>query len=115
MDTACPKRLGWRVNCRAVTTAPTLTPNKLKLIEIDWTYVHRIAITNQRILATTNSTVIFRYQESKQGTWKTMTLPGREFLRRYLQHVLPQGFHKVRYYGHLSPANRGAIRGQADY
>jgi len=68
-------------------------------------YVHRIAITNQRILATKNGTVTFRYQESKNGTWKTMTLPAGEFLRRYLQHVLPPGFHKVRYYGLLSPAN----------
>jgi hypothetical protein len=39
-----------------------------------------------------------------------MTLPAKEFLRRYLQHVLPQGFHKVRYYGLLSPANRVTLR-----
>ena len=73
-------------------------------------YVHRIAITNQRILAAKNGNVTFRYQESKQGTWKTMTLPAEEFLRRYLQHVLPLGFHKVRYYGLLSPANRITLK-----
>ena len=39
-----------------------------------------------------------------------MSLRGEEFLRRYLQHVLPQGFHKVRYYGLLSPANRVALK-----
>lgn len=39
-----------------------------------------------------------------------MTLPAREFLRRYLQHVLPQGFHKVRCYGLLSPSNRSTLR-----
>jgi hypothetical protein len=39
-----------------------------------------------------------------------MPLRGEEFLRRYLQHVLPQGFHKVRYYGLLSPANRVALK-----
>jgi hypothetical protein len=69
-------------------------------------YVHRIAITNDRILETKDGSVIFRYQESNSGTWKTMPLKGEEFLRRYLQHVLPRGFHKVRYYGLLSPANR---------
>ena len=73
-------------------------------------YVHRIAITNDRILSTKDSTVTFRYQESKSGTWKTMSLQGEEFLRRYLQHVLPRGFHKVRYYGILSPANRGTLK-----
>jgi hypothetical protein len=42
--------------------------------------------------------------------WKTMSLPAKEFLRRYLQHVLPRGYHKVRYYGLLSPANRVTLR-----
>src|SRR5690242_9999191 len=45
-----------------------------------------------------------------RGAWKTMALPAKEFLRRYLQHVLPQGFHKVRYYGLLSPSNQRTLR-----
>lgn len=73
-------------------------------------YVHRIAITNNRLLALDEGTVRFRYQHSGTGTWKTMALPAREFLRRYLQHVLPQGFHKVRYFGLLSPANRATLK-----
>jgi hypothetical protein len=57
-----------------------------------------------------NGNVTFRYQESATGKQKKMTLTAREFLRRYLQHVLPQGFHKVRYYGLLSPANRTTLK-----
>ena len=57
-----------------------------------------------------NGNVIFRYQESATGKLKRMTLTSREFLRRYLQHVLPQGFHKVRYFGLLSPANRLTLK-----
>lgn len=73
-------------------------------------YVHRIAITNDRIVGMDQGAVRFRYQHSETGTWKTMALPAKEFLRRYLQHVLPQGFHKVRYYGLLSPSNRRTLR-----
>jgi len=73
-------------------------------------YVHRIAITNNRLLSLENGKVTFRYQNSDTGQWKTMSLLAREFLRRYLQHVLPQGFHKVRYYGLLSPVNRVTLK-----
>jgi predicted nucleic acid-binding Zn ribbon protein len=62
-------------------------------------YVHRIAITNGRILTIDEHTVTFRYKDRKQGLWRTCTLTGHEFIRRFLQHVLPKGFHKVRYYG----------------
>lgn len=62
-------------------------------------YVHRIAITNRRILAMDEKTVTFRYKDRKTGQWRTRTLSGHEFMRRFLQHVLPKGFHKVRYAG----------------
>ena len=62
-------------------------------------YVFRTAITNARILALDDTHVTFRYQDRSTGTWRTIRLPGVEFLRRFLQHVLPRGFHKVRYYG----------------
>ena len=67
-------------------------------------YVYRTALGPQRIMADANGQVIFRYQDSAQQHWQTLTLPGREFLRRFLQHVLPQGFPRVRYYGWLSAA-----------
>ena len=90
----------WVVFCK-----PTFNRAR-KVLRYLGRYVHRIAITNDRILETKDGSVTFRYQESNSGTWKAMPLKGEEFLRRYLQHVLPRGFHKVRYYGLLSPANR---------
>ena len=72
-------------------------------------YVHRIAITNNRILAANDNTVTFRFKDSRERRWKTMTLSALEFMRRFLQHVLPQGFHKVRSYGLLAPGSRGLL------
>lgn len=79
-------------------------------------YVHRIAITNHRIQCVANGEVTFRYKKTTKRKkkwlfcWDTMTLPAIEFMRRFLQHVLPKGFHKVRYYGLLHPANRQLLR-----
>ena len=94
----------WVVFCR-----PTFKQAK-KVLRYLGRYVHRIAITNNRLISLENGNVTFRYQNSDTRQWKSMRLPAKEFLRRYLQHVLPQGFHKVRYYGMLSPANRLALR-----
>ncbi len=66
-------------------------------------YVHRAAITDARIVCVTATTVTFRYQDARARAWRTMTLPGEEFRRRFLQHVLPRGLHKVRYYGWWRP------------
>lgn len=72
-------------------------------------YVHRVAITNRRILSIEDGQVQFKYKDSRENAWKTMTLPAEEFIRRFLQHVLPQGFHKVRHYGILAPSNRALL------
>jgi hypothetical protein len=69
-------------------------------------YVHRIALAKSRILAIEDGHVCFRYQDSQQHHWQTMSRPAHEFIRRCLQHVWPQGFHKVRYYGLWSPVHR---------
>jgi len=69
-------------------------------------YVHQTAITNSRILNAENGKITFCYKDSRERQWKSMTLDASEFMRRFLQHVLPRGFHKVRYYGLLSPRNR---------
>jgi len=69
-------------------------------------YVHQTAITNSRILAAEHGQVTFRYKDSREHKWRIMTLDASEFIRRFLQHVLPRGFHKVRYYGLLSPRHR---------
>ena len=73
-------------------------------------YVHRIAITNTRIVAMDEKSVTFRYKERKKSRWRTATMSGHEFMRRFLQHVLPKGFHKVRYYGLWNPKQREAQR-----
>ena len=62
-------------------------------------YVFRTALSNARILAVDETHVTFRYKDRGAGVWRTIRLEGVEFLRRFLQHVLPRGFHKVRYYG----------------
>jgi len=75
-------------------------------------YVHRVAITDARVSAVTAETVSFDYKDRRAAAgacWRTMTLSGDEFLRRFLQHVLPRGFHKVRYYG-LARPGAAAIR-----
>ena len=64
------------------------------------------ARTYSRILKVGDGKVTFRYRESDTGTWRTCTLTAEEFLRRFLQHVLPKGFVKVRYYGLFSPSRR---------
>jgi len=69
-------------------------------------YIFRVAIGNRRILKIADGKVTFRYRESDTGTWRTCTLTAEEFLRRFLQHVLPKGFVKVRYYGLFSPSRR---------
>lgn len=72
-------------------------------------YIFRVAISNRRILRIGNDAVTFRYRESDTGKWRTCKLQAIEFLRRFLQHVLPKGFVKVRYYGLFSPASRDKL------
>jgi hypothetical protein len=66
-------------------------------------YTHRIAISNNRLSAVENGQVTFTYRDrSSNNQKKTMTLGTDEFIRRFLLHVLPKGFMKIRYYGFLS-------------
>ncbi|MCX6149706.1 MAG: transposase [Ignavibacteriales bacterium] len=69
-------------------------------------YVFRPAISNNRILKLENGKVTFKYKESKTKLWKTITLLAEEFMRCYLQHVLPKSFVKVRYYGLFASKNK---------
>src|SRR6516225_745968 len=62
-------------------------------------YAFRIAITNNRVLAVDDETVTYRYKDRAADRQRKETVSGHEFIRRFLQHVLPAGFHKVRYYG----------------
>jgi hypothetical protein len=65
-------------------------------------YTHRIAIGNYRIKAMDNQNVTFSYLDRKANKTKSLTLTGHEFLQRFLQHVLPKGYCKIRHYGILS-------------
>jgi hypothetical protein len=68
-------------------------------------YTHRVAISNNRLLDIAEDKVTFRYKDYRHDAQqKTMTLEAEEFIRRFLLHVLPEGFQRIRYYGFL--ANR---------
>jgi hypothetical protein len=71
-------------------------------------YTHRIGISNRRLSAFDERGVTFRYKDYRNGKlrWKSMTLATDEFIRRFLQHILPKGFHRVRHYGLFANAER---------
>jgi Zn finger protein HypA/HybF involved in hydrogenase expression len=69
-------------------------------------YVFRVALTNRRLIAMDETHVTFQYKDRKTDQWRTVRLEGVQFLRRFLFHVLPKGFHKVRYYGLWHPCKR---------
>jgi hypothetical protein len=72
-------------------------------------YTHRVALSNDRILSAHNGEVTFSYRDRKNhDRKKTMTLDAHEFIRRFLLHVIPKGFVRVRHFGVL--ANRSKSR-----
>ena len=89
-------RQAWVVSCQAVGSSEQslkyLTP-----------YVFKVAISNSRIVKVEDRKVFFKYRKNRSNRWRTIALGVMEFLRRFLQHVLPKGFMKVRYYGFLNP------------
>ena len=71
-------------------------------------YTHRIAIANSRLIALDEGGVTFRYKDYRRNglvQYRTMTLSADEFIRRFLLHVLPKGFHRIRHYGLLASAS----------
>ena len=74
-------------------------------------YTHRIAISNQRLINVDDGHIHFRYKDYRADhpqSQKTMVLAATEFIRRFLFHVLPSGFHRIRYYGLLGNRHRHA-------
>jgi hypothetical protein len=70
-------------------------------------YTHRVAISNNRILSMENGTVSFKWRDYRDNSqWKVMTVSAHEFIRRFLLHVLPKGFMKIRHYGFLGNRNK---------
>jgi hypothetical protein len=74
-------------------------------------YTHRVAISNRRLVAADANAIAFRWKDyriDRPDRWKTMTLSPHEFIRRFLMHVLPKGFHRIRHYGLFANGNRAA-------
>jgi hypothetical protein len=77
-------------------------------------YTHRVALSNNRLVSCNNSEVRFRYKDYAHGNQrKVMTLVGTEFIRRFLLHVLPTGFMRIRHYGILANRTKRAKLAQA--
>ncbi len=72
-------------------------------------YIFQVALSNRRIVKVENDQVSFWYSDRKSKKRRYCTLPAEEFIRRFLQHVLPKGFVKVRYYGLFSPSYRPVL------
>jgi Putative transposase len=76
-------------------------------------YTHRVAIANSRLITLDERGVTFRYKDYRrngQARYRTMTLAADEFIRRFLLHVLPKGFHRIRHYGLLaSPGSKANL------
>lgn len=78
------------------------------VIEYLGKYTHRIAVSNHRIKRMDETTVTFSVKDYRQeGKWKELTVSGEEFIRRFLMHVPPKGFVRIRHYGLLSTRKKG--------
>jgi Putative transposase/Transposase zinc-binding domain len=98
------RRIKWVVYCKEPFAGPEQVLRYLSR------YTHRVAISNRRLVAADGG-VSFRWKDYRiegPGRWKTMTLAPHEFIRRFLMHALPKGFHRIRHYGLLASANRAA-------
>jgi len=72
-------------------------------------YTHRVAISNSRLIAADQTGVTFKFKDYRiegPARYKTMTLKPGEFIRRFLIHVLPKGFHRIRHYGLLASGTK---------
>ena len=93
----------WVVYSKAPFSGPEAVLAYLSL------YTHRVAISNQRLIAYDQTGVTFRYKDYRREgpeRQRVMTLAPREFIRRFLLHVLPHGFHRIRHYGLLASSVR---------
>ena len=95
-----PKRV-WRMNWVADVQSVGSGEPALKYLAA---YVYRTAFSAERILADDGQHITFTYRDGKDRSTRTLRLSAEQFLHRFLQHVLPKGFQRVRYFGWLSPA-----------
>lgn len=94
-------KVNWIVYAKKAFAGPE------QVLEYLGRYTHRIAISNNRIKSIDNGNIVFTYRDrANNNELKEMTLPAEEFIRRFLLHVLPEGFMKIRYFGFLSNKNK---------
>lgn len=98
------KKSAWVVYAKAPFGGPQ------HVLEYLGRYTHRVAISNRRLLSLQDGQVTFQWKDYRdpQQPHKTMTVDAAEFIRRFLQHALPSGFQRIRYYGLLANAQRKA-------
>jgi len=97
------RRIKWVVYCKAPFAGPEQVLRYLSR------YTHRVAISNRRLVAADSEAIAFRWKDYRGNgadRWKTMRLQPHEFIRRFLLHVLPKGFHRIRHYGLFASTNR---------
>ncbi len=97
------RNIKWYVYCKRPFRGPKQVLRYLAR------YTHRVAISNRRLIAADETGVTFKYKDYRiegPGRYKTMTLPAHEFIRRFLIHVLPGGFHRIRHYGLFANGSR---------
>jgi len=99
------RKIKWHVYCKPPFGGPQAVLAYLSR------YTHRVAISNRRLIACDHRGVTFRYKDYRAdgpARYKVMTLPAHEFIRRFLTHVLPKAFHRIRHYGLFANGNRAA-------
>jgi hypothetical protein len=92
----------WVVHCKPVGNCDSA----LKYLA---PYVYRVSITNNRIEKLENDQVTFRFKNGQTDQWQTATLSAFDFIHRFLQHVVPKGFIKIRYYGFMAPNKKNLL------
>ena len=93
-----------KVQWIAYAKAPFAGPQQV--LEYLGRYTHRVAISNNRIVSMDNGKVTFTYRDREQNETREMTIDAGEFIRRFLLHILPKGFMKIRYFGFLAHKNK---------
>jgi len=97
------RRTKWVAYCKAPFAGPEQVLRYLSR------YTHRVAISNRRLVAADSEAIAFRWKDYRlngANRWNTMRLHPHEFIRRFLLHVLPKGFHRIRHYGLFASTNR---------
>jgi hypothetical protein len=125
----CRNHLRFFGNCQALSVQKTFSAFLRTLFRADWVvyakppfggpehvlhylarYTHRVAISNHRLLHVSDHEVTFRWKDyTHHQKRRVMTLTLEEFLRRFIQHVLPRGFPRIRYFGFLANRRRGSL------